>query len=165
MRAIVTAAILVLLSVPASAEKPKPVEVLNPPDQAVPVQQPREPVNFLGYSVALLSGETHDEAVIYTVPAERRLVIEHVFFRAFGDSTTCSFVAMPSFRLDAVNYYMNPIPTFQTDDGFRGIGSQAMKLYGEPGSAVVAVFHRDTGAPCTASGSFVFSGYLEEDLQ
>jgi len=152
----------------AHAGTPKEVVVTNLSAESIPTQHPREPVFIKG---SLDAGVNSGGGIMgnYTVPSDRRLVIEHV---SFGTNfVVCDFVSsvrlsISSAATGSASFYMNPLPPMALPNSSTRFtrGSQDMKLYAAPGGSVQVSWTR-TDVTCTATGSFAISGYLEEDLQ
>ena len=139
------------------------VNVLNP---LLFTQQPREPVII---EASLTAGVNSGGGIMgnYTVPADRRLVIEHVSFET--NFVVCTFTSSVRVRISgttgAANFYLNPLPPMALPGSSTRFtrGSQAMKLYAPPGANVQINWTR-TARTCEATGSVAIMGYLEEDI-
>ncbi len=163
---LVIAAMLCLSAAPTFAQYSTPVRVLNSPDESVPTQHPREPVII----EASLTAPVNSAGGImgnYTVPNDRRLVIEFVSFET--NFVVCTFTSSVRVRISgstgAANFYLNPMPPMALPGSSTRFtrASQSVKLYAPPGANVQMNWTR-TANNCQATGAVAISGYLEEDL-
>jgi len=168
MRTVLTLATTMFFLVgPVFAQYSTPVRVINPPEESVPTQHPREPVII---EESLTANINSGGGILgnYIVPPDRRLVIEHVSFAT--NFVTCTFTSSIRVRISgstgAASFYANPMPPMVLPGSSTRFtrASQDMKLYAPPNANVQLNWVR-TASTCVATGTVTVSGYLEEDLQ
>jgi hypothetical protein len=109
------------------------------------------------------AGSTNVSATIYTVPAGKRLVIEHVSATCIAPATqvTAQFeiTAKPTATAVAVGLRLVPVHIGNLSVGSLSTASTPMKLYGHSGTTIEVTATRD-GTSGEASCVFNFSGFL-----
>jgi len=156
----------------AVADEFKDVRVINPVSQPVPVRDSSLPLRTrvqIQVNVLIDFGETFHEAEVYTVPAGRRLVIEHVAFQGenieIGNAVQGTLIS--SFGGEI---FVHPFDIRRQDsDGAVGplfVANHPLLAFTDPGQ-VVRVSAEIDEPQGSGSGFFsalrgTLSGYLEE---
>ena len=148
------------------------VTVQNDDSNPVPVVvQPggtvRTPINITE-SFTIATGGSVSSKEIFTVPADKFLVIEYVSFRAFGGLNLLSDVRV-AFRItttaggERVDHKISPVPLVSTEIPEQE-GGHLVKLYADPGSIVTALPQRGCCDSTNTAVVLYVSGYLAEQL-
>ncbi|MBT8338577.1 MAG: hypothetical protein HKP58_15080 [Desulfatitalea sp.] len=147
----------------ASAGDAKPVTVENLPLEVtldnLPAQPLHEPFQWQGNAVDFAPDQLGAQ-LNFTVPADRRLVIEYVSVEAFIDTGDIVIFSV-STSLSGVYATHTIVPTFLGPAGGFGrsyLAGQSLRLYADPGTIVTIYAGRQLGGRGVMKASI--SGYL-----
>ncbi|QOY89877.1 hypothetical protein [Paludibaculum fermentans] len=165
-----------LLPRAAQAQFSSPVRITNTTTQSVPVKDQdlgaRQPV-YLHAAVTFFDGSYFPHllpaANLYTVPANKRLVLE--YFTADIPAMAGQRVRVTLQTTSAGNstalYYMpleTPVATDSLNLQATSIASRLIRIYCDPGAGVQISVARSANLGVPASGDITFSGYLVDLL-
>lgn len=147
----------------ATAQGPANVNVVNQPTvtvgntalQPIPVKEPaREPLH-LNYVVKITQPSALSDVGLYSIPAEKRLTIEHVSMICASDTMQEAFGVVVA-NGNALTYL--PTHSFANESGSHSVGATPLTAHVDSGS--VALYATRSKSIGNSNCFFTLTGYL-----